>query len=71
MSNTPETDRQWANWLNELKNPIESFVNFARRLERERDEANKELHKQLLRHDALFDEAEKIRVERDEARESK
>jgi hypothetical protein len=39
--NTPETDRQWANWLQELKNPIESFVNFARKLERERDEARK------------------------------
>jgi vacuolar-type H+-ATPase subunit I/STV1 len=70
MSNTPETDRQWANWLQELKNPIESFVNFARKLERERDEANKELHKQLAKYDALFDEAEKIRVERDKALET-
>lgn len=39
MSDTPETDRQWAEWLNKLKMPIESFVDFARRLERERDEA--------------------------------
>jgi len=39
--NTPETDRQWANWLQELKNPIESFVNFTRKLERERDESRK------------------------------
>ena len=40
---------------------------FARKLERERDEANEELHKQLVRYDQLFDEAEKIRIERDEA----
>jgi len=38
MSDTPETDRQWAEWLNKLKMPIESFVAFARRLERERNE---------------------------------
>ncbi len=37
--------------------------------ERERDEANEELDKQLIRYDALFDEAEKIRIERDEARQ--
>jgi hypothetical protein len=36
---------------------------------RERDEANEELHKQLVQFDQLFDEAEKIRIERDEARE--
>ena len=40
------------------------------RLRKERDEANKELHKQLEKYDALFDEAEKIRMERDEAREA-
>jgi tRNA U55 pseudouridine synthase TruB len=32
------------------------------------DEANNELNKQLIRYDALFDEAEKIRSERDVAR---
>jgi hypothetical protein len=36
---------------------------------KERDEANKELHKQLVQFDHLFDEAEKIRIERDEARD--
>ena len=36
---------------------------------RERDEANEDLHKQLVQFDQLFDEAEKIRIERDEARE--
>ena len=40
---------------------------WAEHLERELYEANKELHKQLVRYDQLFDEAEKIRIERDEA----
>jgi len=44
------------------------MTSLARQLEGERDEANKELHKQLVKYDALFDEAEKIRIERDEAR---
>lgn len=39
-------------------------------LERERDEANKELHKQIVLFDQLFAEAEKIRIERDEAQEA-
>lgn len=39
MSDTPETDRQWEEWLNKLKMPIESFVDFTRRLERERNKA--------------------------------
>ena len=38
MSDTPETDKEWGNWLHKLKMPIESFVDFARKLERERDE---------------------------------
>jgi hemerythrin-like domain-containing protein len=38
-------------------------------LERECDEANKELHKRLAQYDTLFDEADKIRKERDEARD--
>ena len=40
------------------------------KLERERDEANEELHKQLVQYDQLFDKAEKIRIERDEARKA-
>ena len=68
MSNTPKTDRNWRAWLNKFDDS-ESFLDFAGRLERERDEANKELHKHLAKYDALFDEAEKIRVGRDEARE--
>lgn len=39
MSDTPETDKQWADWLNKLRMPIESFVDVARKLERERNEA--------------------------------
>lgn len=46
-------------------------VDMADELERERDEANKELNQQLAQYDALFDEAEKIRIERDEAKHSK
>ena len=38
MSDTPETDKEWGNWLHKLKIPIESFVDFARKLERERNE---------------------------------
>lgn len=37
---------------------------------KERDEANEELHKQLVQYDQLFGEAEKIKIERDEAREA-
>jgi hypothetical protein len=43
VSNTPETDKEWGNWLHKLKIPIESFVDFARKLERERDEAIQQL----------------------------
>ena len=39
------------------------------KIERERDEANEEFHKQIVRYDQLFDEAEKIRIERNEALE--
>jgi hypothetical protein len=38
VSDTPETDKEWGNWLHKLKMPIESFVDFARKLERERNE---------------------------------
>jgi predicted nucleic acid-binding Zn-ribbon protein len=36
---------------------------------KERDEANQELSKKYVEYGQLFDEAEKIRIERDEARE--
>ena len=72
MSNTqtPETDALREAIDNGAATEAE-LTSLAGNLERERDEANKELHKQLLKHDALFDEAEKIRMERDEAWESK
>ena len=61
---TPETDkyteRDW--WTLFRANE------HSRKLERERDEANEELHKQIVLFDELFAEAEKIRIERDEAR---
>lgn len=43
MSDTPETDEEWANWLHKLKMPIESFVDFARKLERERNKLQEEV----------------------------
>ena len=46
-------------------------INHYERILRERDEANDELHKQLVRYDELFAEAEKIRIERDEARKER
>ena len=64
---TPETDAEA--WIETDRANAVVFAKFARKLERERDEANEELHKQLVRYDQLFDEAEKIRIERDEARE--
>lgn len=42
MSDTPETDKQWAEFLNKLEKPIDVFVDFARKLERERDEARED-----------------------------
>lgn len=71
MSDTPETDKQWADWLNKLKMPIESFVEFARKLERERDQAR--LEAKLLRVEnnhnwQANDLAEQAFRERDEAR---
>jgi len=53
MSDTPETDKEWGNWLHKLKMPIESFVDFARKLERERDKA-KELAATLERYAELL-----------------
>ena len=43
---------------------------FARRLERERDEAREELNKKYIEYDKLFDEAELIRIERDQISEA-
>jgi beta-galactosidase beta subunit len=61
---TPETDVQC------YGNGTHPYVptDFARKLERERDEANKELHQKYIEFDALFDEAEQIRINRDALR---
>ena len=80
---TPETDaaeaKRRAEWLHKHKahkdwiilsvSEIAVIRDELLILERERDEANEELHKQLVRYDQLFDEAEKNRIERDEAME--
>ena len=62
---SPETDAFFLKrgaWSDEI-------VAFCRKLERERDEANSELNEKYIEYDQLFEEAEKIRIERDEARE--
>jgi beta-galactosidase beta subunit len=60
MTPTPETDAE--SMYDYVK------ADFARKLERERDEANKELHQRYIEFDALFDEAEQIRIDRDALR---
>ena len=72
-SDTPETDAQviLCHGIPDGFNPPEhSYVSskFASKLERERDEANEELSKKYVEYDQLFDAAEKIKIERDEAR---
>jgi chromosome segregation ATPase len=68
-SNTPETDA-FLRDLNDYSDvELRAMTEHARKLERERDEANEELSKKYIEFDKLFHEAEKIRIERDEARE--
>jgi len=81
MSATPETDAEAIYPDSSLGKCVDA--DFARKLERERDEARKlseqmfkeraealrEIHNQLVEYDELFDEAEKIRIERDSAKE--
>lgn len=68
---TPETDAvAWVVAFGDqhLNDDVEVVdAEFARQLERERDEANAELNIKYIEYDRLFDEAEKIRQERDEA----
>ena len=61
MRDTPETDATYQFGMGRVS------VSFARRLERERDEAIKELGKKCIMFDKLFDEAERIRIDRDKA----
>jgi hypothetical protein len=62
---TPETDAAYIDHAWDMHGYIP--LEFARKLERERDAANKELHQKYIEFDALFDEAEQIRIERDAA----
>jgi hypothetical protein len=64
MSDTPtqETDAQG---FGDGRHPWVA-TSFARKLERERDEANHELNKKYIEYDKLFDVAELIKTERDQ-----
>lgn len=67
-SDTPETDA--ACWQEGHWNRTECvYADFARKLERERDEAIKELDKKCTMFDKLFYSSERIRNERDKALE--
>ena len=55
----------WLHQVDQMGKCVAAAKQRAALAEKERDEANEELNKQLIRYDALFDEAEKIRVERD------
>lgn len=66
-SDTPETDAVCDDYFNVGFDVVDA--DFARKLERERDDANKELHKIYIMFDKLFYSAELIRIERDKALE--
>jgi len=71
MTPTPETDAAILTepfYVRELPFQVVK-ADVCEKLERERDEANKELHQKYIEFDDLFDEAEQIRIERDEARQ--
>ncbi|MEY4350014.1 MAG: hypothetical protein RL078_56 [Bacteroidota bacterium] len=71
MSDTPETDaKSFIAFDTEGRKLVVVLATTSESFERERDEANEDLHKQLVQYDQLFDEAEKIRIERDEARDA-
>jgi hypothetical protein len=65
MSDTPETDAFSNNKFHDRAHELTELYNFTMGLERELNEANKELHQKYIEFDALFDEAEQIRIERD------
>lgn len=64
-SNTPETDAAWAAW--QYAGPA-VHVNFARKLERERDEARKRVEVEVTRGEQWCREFIEMRKERDELR---
>lgn len=53
-----------------IKQILTEILTKTTKIERERDEANEELHKQLVQYDQFFDESDKIRIERDELRDA-
>ena len=76
MSDTPETDKLITDWIQGASRKIPDYVELARRLERERDEAQESL-KHITEYgteeiNAAVDLRQKLAqalVERDEARE--
>ncbi len=68
MSDTPETDAEEV-MLSPLDGDCWVLADFARRMERERDQSNAELSNKYVEYDKLFDEAYQIRIERDDLRD--
>jgi chromosome segregation ATPase len=67
-------DDRYGSWINKPNNmgdvgDLNDITDEMNRLLSERDEANEELSKKYVEYDQLFDAAEKIKIERDEARE--
>lgn len=67
MSDTPRTDAAVQVYYESGQSFAVVEPELSRQLERELNEANKELHQKYIEFDALFNEAEQIRIERDAA----
>jgi hypothetical protein len=67
MSDTPRTDAAVQAYYESGQSFAVVEPELSRQLERELNEANKELHQKYIEFDALFNEAEQIRIERDAA----
>ena len=50
MSDTPETDKIIADWMQGVTKDLPNFVDIARKLERERDEAREKLEEEIKFH---------------------
>ena len=66
-SDTPRTDEAAFVAQTGIRKHDVVTIAFSETLERELNEANKELYQKYIEFDALFDEAEQIRIERDAA----
>lgn len=53
MNDTPETDKFLTDWMQGVTRDLPNFVEIARQLERERDEAREEFHKASVEANAL------------------